>query len=81
MAMVPARAPGPKIPMNNSAHTSEFTERDETSTSFATKLIPATGTRLRAARTPIGSARTIESNVPSVAIWIVSINASWTLPG
>ena len=35
MAMVPASAPGPKIATNSSAHTSEFTEREDTSISFA----------------------------------------------
>jgi len=80
MASVPASAPGPKMPTKSSAHTSEFTDRDDTRISFASRLTGVNGTRLCAASTPTGSARNSASNVPSEAMWIVSISAEWTLP-
>ena len=54
----PASAPGPKMPTKSSAHTSEFTERDDTRISFANRLSGVNGQRLCAARMPTGNART-----------------------
>jgi hypothetical protein len=81
MASVPASAPGPKMPTNSSAHTSEFTLRDDTSTSFAARFTGVDGTRLWAASTPTGSAITSARRVPSDAMWMVSISASCTVDG
>ena len=78
IASVPASAPGPKIPTNSSAHTSELTERDDTRISFASRLSGVNRTRLCAARMPTGSASTSASSVPSEAMWMVSISAACT---
>ena len=78
MANMPASAPGPNTATNNSAQISEFTEREETRMKVARRLRVRERVILRAASNATGSARAIESRVPSVAIWNVSINAPWT---
>ena len=81
MATVPASGPGPNTPTKSSAQTSEFTERLETSMTLAKRLSQRLCVMLCAARIDSGSASTIENNVPSVAMWKVSINASCTVSG
>ena len=81
MASVPASAPGPKIPTNSSAHTSELTDRDDTRISFAKTFTAVYGQMLWAASKPTGNASTSASSVPNEAMCIVSINAACTLCG
>ena len=79
MASVPASAPGPKMPTNSNAHTSELTERDDTRMSLAKRLSGVKGTRLCAASTPTGNASTNANSVPIDAMLMVSISASCTV--
>ncbi|MCY1460694.1 hypothetical protein D9M71_782730 [compost metagenome] len=81
MASVPARAPGPKMAMNSSAHTSELTERLDTRISRASMLTVLLGVRLLAASKPTGTAMKTDRMVPSVAMCSVSISAACTPSG
>ncbi|MNR55454.1 hypothetical protein D3C85_1758260 [compost metagenome] len=81
MASVPASAPGPKMAMNSSAHTSELTERLDTRISRASMLMVLLGVRLLAASSPTGTAMNTDRMVPSVAMCSVSISALWTPSG
>ncbi|CFN80502.1 Uncharacterised protein [Bordetella pertussis] len=81
MARVPASAPGPKMAMNSSAHTSELTERLETRIRRASMLMVRLGVRLLAASRPTGTAIPTDRMVPSVAMCSVSTSAACTPSG
>ena len=74
-------APGPNTATNSSAHTSELTERLDTSSSLASRFSARFGTTLWAAARPIGRAMATASSVPSVAMCSVSTSASGTSLG
>jgi hypothetical protein len=75
IARIPARIPGPRIVTSSRAQMSELIDRDATMSSNAIgRTTSALGVVLRAARNASGSAGTMPSAVPSVAMLNVSHN-------
>ena len=73
MAMMPANTPGPTMVTSISAQISELIEREETMMRSATGRTKATlGVVLRAAQKAVGTASTMASSVPRVAMLMVS---------
>src|SRR3546814_18006360 len=73
MATTPANTPGPKMATSSKAQIKELIERDATIASKAKGLIQAVlGVAFRAARKAIGTAMSVPSKVPNVAIFNVS---------